>query len=121
MKIYLGNTGTLRHIELVKNTPHLGICYLANAWRYPKDGVDWFLDNGAYSCWVNSLPFNSYNQHYANTYQISTFLTSLFFSVSTHDLIQSFGTPADSPWMHDVTVRGNVLEPEHMSSLVPQS
>ena len=57
MKIYITNTGNLKHIEyIIKNG--LGIMYLANSWKYPKKHVDWILDNGAYHYWLNNLDFN---------------------------------------------------------------
>lgn len=57
MKIYITNTGNLKHIEyIIKND--LGIVYLANSWMYPKPGVDWILDNGAYHYWLHKLKFD---------------------------------------------------------------
>jgi len=35
-----------------------GNLHLANAFRLPKKGISWILDNGAYSCWINKKPFN---------------------------------------------------------------
>lgn len=58
MKIYIGNTGTLRHFEIMKQNGW-GNVHLANAFRYPKKNIDWILDNGAYSNWIHKKPFNS--------------------------------------------------------------
>ena len=58
MKIYLGNVGKLSYIDICR-TEGYGICYLANHWSYPKAGVSWFLDNGAFHCWKNEKPFDS--------------------------------------------------------------
>jgi len=56
MKIYIGNTGSRKIIEKMK-IERWGRVHLANAWRNPEIGIDWILDNGAYSCWINSKPF----------------------------------------------------------------
>lgn len=57
MKIYLGNVGKLKYIDICKNNGY-GICYLANHWMYPKEGISWFLDNGAFHAWKNGKPFD---------------------------------------------------------------
>lgn len=57
MMIYLGNNGTLSTFELMKANGW-GNVLLANRWRYPKPGIKWFLDNGAYSCYVNNTDFD---------------------------------------------------------------
>ena len=57
MKIYIGNTGTLRHHEVMKREGW-GNLHLANAFRYPKKGMSYCIDNGAYSCWLHKKPFN---------------------------------------------------------------
>jgi len=57
MKIYIGNTGTLRHHELMKINGW-GNVHLANAWSYPKKNMDWILDNGAYHYWRHGLKFD---------------------------------------------------------------
>lgn len=57
MKIYLGNNGTLKTFDLMK-TNGWGNVHLANHWQYPKSGIDWFLDNGAYHYWTNNIPFD---------------------------------------------------------------
>jgi hypothetical protein len=56
MKIYIGNTGTLRHHEVMR-AQNWGNLHLANAFRFPKRGIDWILDNGAYSNWLHKKPF----------------------------------------------------------------
>lgn len=58
MKIYLGNTGTLRHHKVMKKN-NWGNLHLANAFRYPKKGISWILDNGAYSNWIHKKPFDA--------------------------------------------------------------
>jgi hypothetical protein len=57
MKIYIGNTGTLRHHEVMKRNGW-GNLHLANAFRMPKKGISWVLDNGAYSNWLHKKPFD---------------------------------------------------------------
>ena len=57
MKIYIGNAGKRQHIQMMKENGW-GRVHLANAWRNPENGLDWMLDNGAYSCWINNLPFD---------------------------------------------------------------
>lgn len=58
MKIYIGNVGALRQLEIMKKMGY-GNVLLAPSLRTPKKGIDWILDNGAYSCWVNKKPFDS--------------------------------------------------------------
>ena len=58
MKIYIGNAGKRQHIQMMKENGW-GRVHLANAWRNPEIDLDWMLDNGAYSCWVNGLEFDS--------------------------------------------------------------
>lgn len=58
MKIYLGNVGKLQYIDVCRQNDY-GICYLANHWSYPKEGISWFLDNGAFHSWKNDEPFDS--------------------------------------------------------------
>lgn len=57
MKIYIGNNGSLKNFELMKKRGW-GNVHLASAFRYPKKGIDWILDNGAYSCWIKNEPFD---------------------------------------------------------------
>lgn len=57
MKIYIVNDGSREHIELMKRN-NWGRMHVANDWKYPETNLDWALDNGAYSCWKNNLPFN---------------------------------------------------------------
>lgn len=59
MKIYLTNTGTLKHIEIMISSNHtVGNMLLANNFRVPKSGVDWALDNGAYHAYLNKESFD---------------------------------------------------------------
>lgn len=58
MKIYIGNTGSRKVIEQSKQEGW-GRVHLANAWRNPEDGLSWFLDNGAWSCYINKKEFDS--------------------------------------------------------------
>lgn len=57
MKIYIGSVGSLKHHEIMK-TNGWGMM-LSPAWRNPKDGFSWALDNGAYSAWINGKDFDS--------------------------------------------------------------
>lgn len=57
MKIYLGNVGKLDYIRLCRENNY-GICYIASDWRYPKPGIFWFLDNGAFSYWKKGIKFD---------------------------------------------------------------
>lgn len=57
LKIYIGNVGKLEYIDICKQNKY-GICYLANHWSYPKPGVSWFLDNGAFHSWKNGKHFD---------------------------------------------------------------
>ena len=50
--------GKLAYIEIARQNGY-GVCLVANQWRYPKPGIDYFLDNGAYSCWTQNLPFDN--------------------------------------------------------------
>lgn len=57
MKVYIGNVGKRETISLMK-IKGWGRVHLANDWRYPEIGVPWILDNGAFSYWMNDLPFD---------------------------------------------------------------
>lgn len=57
MKIYIGNSGARKVIELAKKHGW-GRVHVSNAWRNPEKGLSWFLDNGAYSCWINKKTFD---------------------------------------------------------------
>lgn len=58
MKIYLGNNGKLKTFELMKRNGW-GNVHLANHWQYPKEGIDWILDNGAYHYWISKKQFDT--------------------------------------------------------------
>ncbi len=57
MKIYIGNTGSRKVISIMK-IKGWGRVHVANDWRYPEPGLDWILDNGAFSYWKNNLSFD---------------------------------------------------------------
>jgi hypothetical protein len=60
MLVYLTNAGKRDYIEFCRqNYDSVGIGYLANHWMYPKSGVRWFLDNGAFHAWKNKKNFDS--------------------------------------------------------------
>ena len=56
MKIYIGNVGKLAYLEIAEEKGY-GLCLVANAWRYPKPELHWFLDNGAYSAYRQGKQF----------------------------------------------------------------
>lgn len=58
MKIYIGNTGGRREIDIIKKNNY-GRMVTATQWRSPEENMDWSFDNGAYSSWINKKPFNS--------------------------------------------------------------
>lgn len=58
MKIYAGNVGKLEYQEYCRKM-NIGNCLLANHWQYPKEGIRWFLDNGAFHSWKNGKPFDA--------------------------------------------------------------
>jgi len=57
MKIYIGNNGTLKTFELMKQN-NWGNVLLANHWQYPKPDISWILDNGAYHYWIHRKAFD---------------------------------------------------------------
>jgi hypothetical protein len=58
MKIYVGGVGKITYIKHMLKKG-VGMCVPANQWRYPKRGIHWFLDNGAYSAFTQGAPFDS--------------------------------------------------------------
>ena len=57
MMVYLGNEGSpSRHKWMVEHG--IGNMLLANDFRYPKNGVSYALDNGAFHCYLNNKPFD---------------------------------------------------------------
>lgn len=57
MKIYIGNAGSKKHHELMRQHDW-GMMHTPD-WRNPINGIKfWALDNGAYSAWVNGREFD---------------------------------------------------------------
>jgi len=57
MKFYLGNVGKLEDVELLKEHG-MGTFLTATAWRSPKPGLPYALDNGAYSHYLHGTEFD---------------------------------------------------------------
>lgn len=57
MMVYAGNVGKLEYQDICRREG-IGNCLLANHWQYPKEGIRWFLDNGAFHSWKNGKSFD---------------------------------------------------------------
>lgn len=58
--VYAGNAGRLDHLEKMRRE---GINNLVTAtdWSYPKEGIPWAPDNGAFAAWRKDEPFPAWS------------------------------------------------------------